>query len=838
MRVHSTNTKIIVAESLSKNALRDFVVLLIVLFSSTLSFAQNVVINANNKPLSDVLIELRDNYNVQISFNHQLVSKCLITHNKTYASAQEAIESIIKKCNLAIENSYGVLIVYEEVKIDSTKKTKAPAFMFSGQLIDALSTEPLPFSSIQNANNNLIADANGNFSFKTTNKLEQLKISHLGYFILDTTLVTGSNQKIYLTPSVIGLNEVFIKSETKIFTAHIGEKPGLIKVNKKVASFLPGNNNNTIFNLLRLQPGIIATAEQSGDYIIWGSYKGQNLLLYDGIPLFSANSLNNEIGVINPLMVKDIEVYKGGYNVDKGDRVGGLIQMTGTSGNSDDISLNVNVNSQTVSGAINVPVFNKLAFQAAFRQTYYDVVDWSKTSTNDELTTKQYYEPDYDFRDLNFKLSGKNDQGTHFYVSLLGNNDESSFNVEDEGKFRGRAWENETQKQQLGATAHVGKNWNNGGITNISATFSKLQSSSLDRENFRNRNGNNTRRSFVLFRENAIEEQSLKVKQVLQSKGIHNVELGLSIIENSTYNSVDSVQKAKKTYHSNYRCGFYLKDRITLGNYFEVQPGLRYDYFPELSKAYLQPRINGLVKPVKGLKVNLAFGVYNQYITEMNMFDRLGNMYYFWGLSDNSVYKLVSGIHRIVGVSYKHNGFNIGVEGYFKTAKDLSRFTFNDKRELVLAIGKSQAKGIDCYIKKQFNKHDFWLSYSLSRAEEDFFANKDEYVRASHDQTHEIKGAAILNFKPWYISTNYVYGSGLHSSKALRESEAQAYHRLDIAFLYKFKTKTFNLEAGLSVVNVLNYENIGYTGFAYLPDKSVYAKGTPFTPSVFVNIGF
>lgn len=826
-------------ESLSKIKLKDFVLLLYLCSVIVNTNAQNITLNKNNVPLSEVLIELRDDYNIQISFNHKLASECLVSVNGNFTSPEEAVEQAIKQCKLDFETSNGVFIIYESENADSKIKELSPSFLFTGQLVDAYNAEPLPFSSIQGESYNLIADANGNFSFKTSKKLEQLKVSHVGYFMLDTVLPAGSNQKIYLTPSIVGLNEVLISTETKVYTAYIGEKPGLIKVNHKVASFLPGNNNNIMFNLLRLQPGIVATAEQSGDYIIWGSYKGQNLMLFDGITLFSANSLNNEIGVVNPLMVKDIEVYKGGYNVNIGDRVGGIVQMTGNNGNTNAVSANVNVNSETVSGAINVPILNKLAFQAAFRQTYYDVIDWNQYKVETIDTTKGFFKPTYDFRDLNFKLSGKSDKGAYFYISLIGNNDKSSFYIDDDAKFRGRAWENETQKQQLGASAHFGKNWNNGGISQLTAAFSSLETNAFDRENFRNVNGRNSRRERIVYRENVIEERSIKMDQIFASSGIHNLKAGLSLIENTTFYALDSVKiSGNRNYSSNFRCGLYIKDKVILGSHLEVQPGLRLDYFPEQNRSFIQPRVNLLAKAGEHVKFNLAFGLYNQFITEMNLIDRLGNQYYFWGLSDNMHYKVLKSIHRVAGISYNHNNFKVGTEAYYKTIVDMSRFALTENRQLILTNGNARTYGLDFYVSKTIHKHDAWLSYTLSKTEEDFLPNKEYYVLAAHNQTHELKAAAILNFKPWYVSTNYVFGSGLHSSRGIQESEAKPYHRMDIALLYKFKTEKFNLETGLSIVNLFNYDNMGYTGFAYLPDKPAYAKGTPFTPSIFVNIGF
>ena len=179
-------------------------------------------------------------------------------------------------------------------------------------------------------------------------------------------------------------------------------------------------------------------------------------------------------------------------------------------------------------------------------------------------------------------------------------------------------------------------------------------------------------------------------------------------------------------------------------------------------------------------------------------------------------------------------------EGFYKTTEGLSRFMVDRRtRKLVVTQGESRAYGLDLFAQKRIKQHDFWVSYTLSRVEEAFPNPKGTFFkRASQDQTHELKGAAILNFKPWVISANYVYGSGLYQSSYLSQQEIIPYSRLDVAFMYQFALK-FKLETGLSVVNLLNHQNVGYNGYSSLPQgDKIYAKGMPFTPSIFLNIGF
>ena len=79
-------------------------------------------------------------------------------------------------------------------------------------------------------------------------------------------------------------------------------------------------------------PGIQAAGEQSTDLLIWGSYEGQSLITFDEFTFFGLKNYNDNISVVNPFLVKTIEIYKGGFESKYGNRVGGIVNITGKNG--------------------------------------------------------------------------------------------------------------------------------------------------------------------------------------------------------------------------------------------------------------------------------------------------------------------------------------------------------------------------------------------------------------------------------------------------------------------------------------------------------------------------
>lgn len=153
-------------------------------------------------------------------------------------------------------------------------------------------------------------------------------------------------------------------------------------------------------------------------------------------------------------------------------------------------------------------------------------------------------------------------------------------------------------------------------------------------------------------------------------------------------------------------------------------------------------------------------------------------------------------------------------------------------------------------MKKDFGRHSVWASYSLSKAQERL-ANSGqllgEYVLAPHDQRHELKVAALFNIRKFYLSANYVYGSGLQllKEKFADEVDDIYYSRVDASVTYKFAIKKkLNCETGVSVINVFDTQNLKLDNLKRIKispeygDITIYSNAVPFSPTLFLKMVF
>ncbi len=832
--------------------------LVILLVSSLLKLSgQSIAIDVKDESLNQVLLEMAQDYGIQLSFDDQLLSAYTLTLDKTFDNPEEAIAFLIKDYPLAYKKIGDVFTLY------STQAEEIPTkHNISGRVVDSQTGETLPYSHVIINQSGMVTDFNGNFSFVSTDSLFRLSISYMGYYIKDTTLNPGSAYVLGLTPSIIGLQEVVVEGSMLVRSGQIGEEAGVIRLNHKIAYRLPGNGDNAVFNFLRLQPGILAAGERSSELIIWGSYSGHSKILFDGFTIFGLKNFNDNISFVNPYMAKDIKVLKGGYSADYDDRVGGIVDITGINGSTNKPSINLNINNMTLNGMASIPVTKRAALTFAYRHTYYNLMDADDLNivSGGRQRPGKYdinVYPDYSFGDFNIKLGGSTSGGDNYFISLYTGKDEFSYDIEQEKNMVDISLDVEEENRQQGGSAFYGKTWRNGVNSHFSVNLSALNKELYEKQMVTRTSGmgGNQQPSGreVLFN-NDILEFSIKNKTRIPLSEKQMSEVGWNYTYENVSFSEDSLdQTLVSSTDQSHRIGLFLQDEIRPVKRLSIKPGIRLDYPIHMETLYIQPRIQLSFDFADRWKVNAAAGIYNQFISETSVNDELGNIRYVWAICNTTDVPVLKANHFVGGLTFKHKGLTVGVEGYYKTTTGITRYVnlwslgIQDVYQ-----GDARMYGMDLQVKQYFRKHEAWASYTLSKTEEHFpyMPNDVDYRDAPQDQRHEIKGALLLNFSPFFFSTNYVYGSGFRSPRSIYDDpenddpeERYPYNRLDVAFIYRHSIKSYHFEVGISILNVLNHENIKYSNVILIPDSpttsiSIHAEAVPFTPTIYLNMAF
>ena len=847
-------------------------------------------IEASNEPLSLILLQLRNQYDFQFSYSENQLSPYKITVSKTFSSQKEAIQFLIKELPLHLKIMDNVFIIIPDKKKKKTDEEKNLT-QISGQIVEAGSHEPLPYSNILINKHPMVADVAGNFNYTTlSDSSYRVRISHLGYYVYDTLIYAGIDQQFKLIPSSVKLTEIVVKNNVIENATMVGERIGKITINHNIARFIPGQGDNSVFNMIRLMPGVQAAGEQSNDLLMWGSYEGQSLITFDEFTLFGLKNYCDNISVVNPFLVKTIEIYKGAFDSKYGNRVGGIINITGKNGNMQKPVLNLNVNNTTVNGMVEIPLFKKSSLLMAYRQTYYNLYnpnDFNIFAPTKPITKSQgkaaqlkniafdlnVYPDDYRFNDLNLKYTWNFDNGDQFYVSLYGGSDHFGLTT-DANIIREIHGMHNTAKttellinllnkegnRQRGMSVFYNKSWNNRLVSKFvfsHSDFSKQLSEEVQSTN--NATENMYSQDNVQTGNKALEN-SLRIENQLNFLNGHDLEFGGGLYFNeaeiaSNIKLQDTLSIDTLNRYRSSRTFVYLQDNLPVGERLILHTGVRVNRSFNSPKLYFEPRISATYQITQELKLTASIGSYHQFMSKIANVDKDLNYTYLWVTSNENI-PVQNATHWATGVNYFKNNLTFNVEAYFKMTHNLTERVFERRNVGHTTVdayfpyfGNAKTYGLDFYAKKDFGKHSVWASYTLSRALESLAPLNKKlpgYTPAPQDQLHELKVAAVFNIRHFFLSSDYVYGSGLQILKEVFKDQTNdvAYNRVDVAVTYKFNPKKFSGEAGFSIMNLFDAQNLKYANLKSIQlspefgNIHVYSNAVAFTPILFLKLVF
>ncbi|NDV80145.1 hypothetical protein D0T57_14420 [Dysgonomonas sp. 511] len=804
-----------------------FLIVFILLFCmSPVIYAQEIKVHVANESLDKVLQSL----GIEVSFDTKAVSKYIITEKKVFKSIDDAMTFLLKDKPLAYKKTGNVYVIYPKKEIEKIPPLKKQ-YTISGIVKDCANDEKLPYTYITTDQGTIITDENGYFFLKGDKSSIRIQTSYLGYNSIDTILSHG-HHTLNISPGLIMMPEVIVSPSSSAMMMQSGKTSGEIRLNHTVARQMSGSGDNSVFNLLRMMPGIRASGEPSEDLIVWGGNNGESKITFDGFTLFGLKSFSDHISFINPYMVKDIRLLKGGYDASFGNRTGAIAEITGIDGNRDKPVLKATVSNLTANVFGSIPVSNSSVLMASYRQTFYNLYDveelnpYGKNSTNksngqgkgngnnkpQQDISEIYLSPDYKFNDINLKYIGNTSGNDNYHISLYTSNDDFDYSVSKEDKYDLSASQN---NHQYAGSAMYNKVWDNSSSSRLKVKYSQLNTQN---DRITRLQGNQSEPEICISTKNKIEEAGIDLNHTFNWGKHQQIEAGGEIL---LYK--DKVNEVKNNFTVP---SIYLLDKFSWGK-FSLDGSIRTDFAN--NKVYVQPRFSGRYAFSESITATASWGLYRQYISRSPVqTDEYTD--FVWKINKDSI---MSAMHTLAGLAFSKNGFLISLEGYYKKNSNIIRLSKDPYKTDV------DITGVDLFLKKEFNHVSLFGSYSLCNISE----RKDE-------TGHELKLGSIFSIERFTLSANYILGTGFspafkggqgtgQGNNTVQESDKD-YHRLDVGVTYNHGFKACRLRAGVSVLNVLNNENTKYS-YIFSDKKdvtNVYTKAAPFTPMIFLEILF
>lgn len=889
---------------------------IVIIFLSLTTFnlyGQKLTANYTNQSLTATLNSLSSKYNLKIAFDTQIADKTVINKSVSKASIEEALSNIVDGTGLKVQRMGEVYMIIPdigekkpEMKAIEPQKVvvNKPKVFVAGVVKDGISGEALPFASIFISKNHLGISTNTEGYFRiemNTDDTVYFAINYVGYRPTTCKVLPEAKPKlqtIFLEHQIEELEAVVVRYRVEVFD-NSGLNALKIKFCPSQMCNIPSLSELDISAPLQMLPGIDATNENAGGFSIRESPPDKTLLIYDGFTLYQMNHFFGAFSSINTKAVKDIQVYKNGYDAHSGGSAAGIIEITGKSGNMQKPVFDIGLDMLAADAKLEIPVIkDKCSFLFSGRRSFTDGVKtplFYKMFNNARYDFNSYYrkppaaftsnadDPEYYYDDLNTKLSIKPSKNSIVSMSIFGSADKLGFQQTDIFP----TIDEHTNWGTRGASVRwAGKFlpvWNSEFVIGSSKTSFNY---SFDDSLLRRRKKllgigeviNVVTKSSTI--ESWLANNALTWNNTFEVTKGQKIEIGTTIQSfNSLYdystqtfvNAINLVDTSKIYHNKAILSSAWFQYQLS-GENWDLKPGLRLSKYSLIKKMYPEFRMSAIYKisPSFTLKANVSN--YFQFVNKLNIINK-GDFRSAWVISDGKKMPVVSSWLASGGANYAITStLNLDVEFYYKKTDNLisnaQEYRLDGNNDVKLRniswVYNSKVKGMDVLLKQTLGNYQLWASYTLSRAISEMQKNKQalEYP-SDEDQLHQFKLLNLLKIKNWNLSLSGIYGSGavwdkyvlgnnlqLSTDYQKNSARAPAYYRIDGGLNYALHLGGIEIKIGSNFFNILNNKNVIQKfdqlsttplldinqGINPLEENTVYGLG--FAYNLFINIVF
>ncbi|WP_092438475.1 TonB-dependent receptor [Williamwhitmania taraxaci] len=824
--------------------------------------AQSFTGSYYNAPLNLVLEEVSSQCNVKMAYDFDLVAKFTVTAKLHKVTLSEALQVAFENTPLTFIEINGVFVIKPDPgKLQVLTIAPAPLppkYKVMGLVREKLSGETLPYASISlsGTQNGVAANSDGYFSIITQQADSLLlSISYLGYLPAQLT-VSPANQRGLLVVELDRQVEVFdavMIAAPRSDVMQVESEPSRIRLNSARITELPSLSELDITAPIQLLPGIDGTTESMAGLSIRKSGPDENLVLYDGFTVYKIDHFFGAFSSFNAKAIKDVQVFKGGYDATYGGRASGVVEITGKSGSMNKTSVDVGMDLLSTDVTIETPVGKRASFIISGRRSFTDKIQSSLyesllKSTRADLSSytkvpayvsNETSDPSFYYYDLNTKLT----------INL------SSSDVVSMSGYKGR---DKLTFFDSGAKYSIDENsdWGSSGMSlrwarQWSSSFSQTLVFGGSRYNlfYQHLDSLRKRKPLTLFQNDTIQKQfildsrindvSLTLSNSLNLNENNSLDFGFSVNSVKTDFSESSLHQVNQNViidttrivaNDSRVLSVYAQNTYSNGILKLFKTGIRVNRHSLTNKTYFEPRVQIAIAASSILQLKASAGRYHQFINRIPMVSAT-DYRSVWAVSDGARFPVVISDHYIAGFSLKpYSSMSIDVEGYSKFTDGLAaiynsyRRTATNKITLNRSFYKysSTVLGLDVMLKQNFGRYQLWLAYTLSKASnESKTINGSDSYPAYDDQLHELKIFGVAKVRRWNFSLAWIYGSGkpwdaptftnstvLSPSYSKNSERLPAYQRLDLAIGYAYNIGKVDCKVGMNIVNVLDISNI------------------------------
>lgn len=615
-------------------------------------------------------------------------------------------------------------------------------------------------------------------------------------------------------------------------------------------------------------PGVTSAGEGQSGFNVRGGGADQNLILLDEATIYNSSHLFGLFSVFNPDAIKDLKLYKGGIPARYGGRLSSVLDIYQKEGNKESFHLNGGVGLISSRLLAEGPIQKgKGSFVVAGRGTYAHLF----LKLMDNPNSAYFY-------DLNTKLSYNLNEKNNIYLSGYFGRDVFTLNESFKNTYGNTVinfrW-NHLYSDKLFSNLSmiysdyyyglkldfIGFNWNSG-IKNYNVKY-----------DFKHYLNDKLKLTYGV-QSNYYDFNPGKIEPTDSSSGINPDQLDKKYaLENALYFDVEQDISKNITMSYGFRLSNFLRlGQQTLNVYQNNQAVLFNPNFQIYESAEPIGTIsygkNQTIAHFENFEPRLAVSyAINDYQSVKASYNRMSQYLHLisntqsptpldvWAPSDNFLKpQLLDQVAVGYFQNFKEDEYSLEVETFFKKIKnrvdyiDGANLIANEAIERVVLNGNARAYGLEVYFRKNTGRLTGWLSYTLSRTEQQVAGrtpiesgiNNGDWYKTGFDKTHNLVlvSSYKLNEK-WRFGGTFTLQTGqpvtfpngqyeyegitVPSYSTRNENNLPTYHRIDVSATLtprKNKDRKWQSEWVFGFYNLYNRQNAASITFRQNDENS------------------
>ncbi|GAB1430868.1 TonB-dependent receptor [Ignavibacteria bacterium] len=624
-----------------------------------------------------------------------------------------------------------------------------------GYVQDAATKETLISATvnIKSARRGAFTNKNGYFSINNIPPGKYtVTISFLGYKQLERDLIFEPKESKKITfvleTDAISTAGIAVEAEREIEKRQISIS--VVNIPMKQLTQLRVGGEADVFRALQFLPGILTSSQISSGLYVRGGSPDQNLVLLDGSAVYNPSHLFGFISTFNPEAIKDVEIIKGGYPAEYGNRLSAVLNLTQKDGNREHFEGLASLGLISSRASLQGPLGADGSWFLGGRRTYFDLLLGAMPEDKENPL------PNFGFYDLNAKIAY--DLGTNDKVFFSGFMSRDHLTLDGAGLEFG-----------LGVGNRAGSiRWTHilGDELFTTVNFS---ASRYDNEFNVNNSG------FKFLAQNSIADYTLKLeaewfagKDLTVKAGYEGSRFAFAYKQlfgkDSLPQAGTNTAGAVNLDNADYTHAVFGQANYQFTEQFSVQAGLRWNYWDSSAITTWDPRLALRYQASNETSIKFAYGIYHQYLRlatqpDFSFFDT-------WLPTDNSV-SASKATHYILSLQTEPiTDYSLNFDVYYKKLENISELNLTattvTKVSDLFFSGSGEAYGAEIFLQKKAGNFTGWAGYGLGWVTARFDSiNEGREFRPKYDRRHDLKLVGMYKINDsWEVGATFTFQSG------------------------------------------------------------------------------